>query len=123
MYAWCAVDGDSFTLKYRADIFDNATWQSRFIADTGVALRPPRTWTEHKNISVWFKTQDWNGDGVIGNEVSSVEVTNVDDLGVEALLHSRLLPSLVHKANTTSMTLSTGSQRSTTRRSAPSYAI
>ena len=99
MYAWCAVDGDSFTLKYRADIFDNATWQSRFIADTGVALRPPRTWTEHKNISVWFKTQDWNGDGVIGNEVSSVEVTNVDDLGVEALWHSRLLPSLVHKAN------------------------
>lgn len=97
MYEWCAIDGDSYTLKYRADIFESDTWKAKYKQATGHDLRPPRTWTEHRRITTYFKTQDWNGDGVVGNEIGSLEVTNMDDLGWYAIMYSRLLPSLAHK--------------------------
>jgi multiple sugar transport system substrate-binding protein len=47
-------DGDTFTMYYRKDLFDDKANQSSFRAKHGRALRPPRTWKEWDEVCAFF---------------------------------------------------------------------
>ncbi len=58
-------DGDTVTLFYRKDLFENPAYRARFLKETGQALTPPRTWRELHQIAAFFTGWDWDGDGEI----------------------------------------------------------
>jgi multiple sugar transport system substrate-binding protein len=47
-------DGDTFTMYYRKDLFENKANQSAFKAKYGHDLRPPRTWKEWDEACAFF---------------------------------------------------------------------
>jgi len=58
-------DGDCVNLYYRKDLFENKTYQHKFQAQFGYELKAPKTWSQYKDIAMFFNGWDWNNDGKI----------------------------------------------------------
>ncbi|HSV30428.1 MAG TPA: extracellular solute-binding protein [Atribacteraceae bacterium] len=57
------LDGDTHTLFYRRDIFQDAENQANFKEKYGYDLRVPETMDELYDVAEFFTGWDWNGDG------------------------------------------------------------
>ncbi len=58
-------DGDSITMYYRKDIFENSNIKQKYKKLYSKDLNPPRTWEEYIQISKFFTGWDWDNDGKI----------------------------------------------------------
>lgn len=56
-------DGDTVTLYYRKDLFEDADNRARFEAQFGYPLEPPTTWDRFRDAGRFFNGWDWDGDG------------------------------------------------------------
>lgn len=56
-------DGDTVTLYYRKDLFENPEYKRQFHNQYGYTLLPPKTWDEFHDIANFFNDWDWNEDG------------------------------------------------------------
>lgn len=63
-------DGDNISLYYRKDIFENKSYQEKFLKQYGYELDVPKTWTQYKDIAKFFSGWDWDNDGEIEFGVS-----------------------------------------------------
>ena len=87
------MDGDRHYLKYRLDIFNDASAQAKFMEQTGRALTIPETWEEYNEVAAVFSGWDWDGDG--NPNYGSAEVVARDNLMFSAFI-SRVAPYAKH---------------------------
>ena len=57
------LDGDTHTLFYRRDIFENEDNQAKFKDEYGYDLQVPDTFEQLWDVAEFFTGWDWNGDG------------------------------------------------------------
>ncbi|MDX1295514.1 MAG: extracellular solute-binding protein, partial [Sulfurimonadaceae bacterium] len=67
-------DGDCINLYYRKDIFADETYRTKFKAQYGYELAPPKTWKEYMQIASFFNGWDWDRDGKVENGISGSRV-------------------------------------------------
>lgn len=58
-------DGDTITMYYRKDIFEDKKIQDKYFKTYNTKLDIPKTWNEYIQISKFFTNWDWDSDGKI----------------------------------------------------------
>lgn len=58
-----ANDHDGQVMYYRRDLINDSEHQAAFEEEYGYELRPPRTWSEFRDVAEYFNGKDLNDDG------------------------------------------------------------
>lgn len=73
-------DGDTVTLYYRRDLFEEPAIRERFRAEYGYELAPPDSWARFRDAGRFFNGWDWDGDGKTEYGIAGSRLLNTSSM-------------------------------------------